>query len=152
MGIEGEDAGLEEGLSWYGLTLSEVVPVQTAILQKSSSSTRKEGVILLSWAMLSLLKPLRKCTCTKFEVKSKDGKVWRCIPKVVWYCCDLFEASRISSTWNGAGSYQYCGRCTVRFEDMVHVKTRQNRLFVATGTRQEVQSLSKIAKMMSDYG
>lgn len=70
-------AGLEKKVSWYVFTPSKVALPETASRTFSSSSVQ-ELVRVLSGAVLSLLKPLRKCVvqgskwCRRTE-ESEDG-------------------------------------------------------------------------------
>lgn len=106
MKIEGGDPGLEKCVPRYGLTSSKVVPLETIISHTFSSSCWKERVNVLGWAILSLCGQRRKCTETGSGIKLKNT-VWRYLPRVVSFSCDINEAKCMSFTRHGACRYHF---------------------------------------------
>lgn len=126
------DAVIEKDASLYWFTSSDTVPLKTFISQMFSSSGRKEKVGGLSRSMRSFLEPLRKSSEIGFEVTLKEGKFWRCFPKVVLYCLDILETREMFFFRHGAGGHHPCVRCRLSSENMV--LGRKNR--IVCGRRQ----------------
>lgn len=95
--IGGINAGLVKIISRYGFSSLEGVALQTAISHKSSSSSLKKRIRVLSQAVLSLLKPLREGTDKESEVTLREGKVSRGLARVVSYYYANPETKDMSS-------------------------------------------------------
>lgn len=152
MEIDGKNAELENDVYRYGFTLLEVVPLNTAVLHITSSSTRKMRVNALSRVKLSLCKPLRECIEIRFEV-TFDEKVWGCFRRVLMYNCNTSGDKEIFSTRHGAGKHHTCVTCLISLEKIGHGKKRPIRLLAATSeTQKQVQSPEEIAGLVSARG
>lgn len=124
MEIKDENAGLDKNVFWYGLASSDFMSLETSITHTSSSKSRKERVSLLSWAMFSFCKPLRKCTGTWVKIKL-EAKVWRCFPGALSFCCNTPDAKKISSNQHGAGGHHPRVRDAISSEAMVRSRNDQ---------------------------
>lgn len=141
MEIEGWDAGSEKDVSRYKFASFKALFLETLVSHDSPSSSSKEQICVLSQSMLSLRKPLRKCTKTGLEVTSKRT-VWRCFPRIVTCCCDILDVRYISFIRQRARRDHPCVECAFSFDDMVHSKKRPNCLWTRRfGTSQQIESL-----------
>lgn len=137
----------------YGFTSLEVVTLEKLMSHTSSASIRKERITVLREVMRSILKPLRNCSETGFQVSLKIGKVLRFLWRLVSYCSDILEPKDMSFMRHGAGRYQSCVRCTLIFEDTVQGRKSPSRLVSATTeTRRSVGSLDVTARMVRERG
>lgn len=144
------DSGIEESVSVYGFTLSEVVPLESFIPHTSSMNGRRERMSLLRRAIRSLLEPLEKSFERGFDIFLKSGEARRCFPIVVSYCCDIPEAKDVSAIRHGHGRYHPCVRCHITYEDMVRGRGSPSRVLSGTiETRRRVKELKEAAERMS---
>lgn len=121
----------------YGLTSLKIVIPENLTSHTSLTSSQEQWVTVLKEAIQSILKPLKKCSETAFEVYLRDGKDWKCFQKFALCCCDTPGTRVLFFLRRRAGRLRTCLRCKVGFKEMVHRKRRPNLLPSATSEREE---------------
>lgn len=70
-------------------------------------------------AMKMVVWPLKRYERSGFNVKTREGVEWRCVPLLVSYCCDIPEGKDISGVRHGVAVRRPCVRCMVTGEDII---------------------------------
>lgn len=75
--------------------------------------------ILLN-AMKVVVKPLKKLRGEELVEKTREPVQWKCVPLLLSYCCDMYEAKGTSAQRHGVAVRRPCITCMV---------TRNNTMF-----------------------
>lgn len=79
------DLDVQRRVYFYGLTLSDVMPLNELVLQISWRNARKESITVLGEAMYFLLKPHRRVPTSFFEVSLGGKETEKWFPMTVSY-------------------------------------------------------------------
>lgn len=84
--MESVDFKVDEGVSSYGLALSDVVSSEKLIPLPSCKGARKGRLIMLDDAVSFLLKPLKQVAESSFAVLLKSEDTQACFSMIASYC------------------------------------------------------------------
>lgn len=97
-----EEQDVDNSRSMHGSALSEIVRLRDAIALTYWTGAQEKRIGMLSRAMESLLKPLKKTADGSFEVEVKSVEVPSHFPMIVSYICVIQERKDMLAAGHGA--------------------------------------------------
>lgn len=90
-----------------------------------TSTACKERLIVLQEAKRLLLSPLCESVQEGFGVQDRSSKMWRYVPELVSYCCDILEERDMLAVLYWIPKSRPCICCHSTVEDFRHLWNRE---------------------------
>lgn len=126
--MKDKDPALDVSVSLYGLTSSNVRPLEKVLPQNFWRGARKERITMLEEAMSTLSEPLKGNAETAFEVSLGRAETQKCFATTKSYCCDTSKAKHMSAARHDAVRKHLCVRCYSPYENMVMGRGSSSRM------------------------
>lgn len=117
--MEEDVVGEGREVSVYRFTSLETVPLEDGARVVGKVMERERRMRMIYRAMKMVVWPLEKYERSGFQVKTREGLEWKCVPLLVSYCCDISEGKDISAVRHGVAVRRPCVRCMVTGEDII---------------------------------